>query len=417
MPSPMFWMRCWRVGERRHPDPLRALAAHLREPTSVAVPSRGCMQHHGVAADPAPTTRRPAPWSSVLCGQPEQKYGVRAAGARAARSARRARLGERAAPTRSSPRGQPRRDARRDHVGVELAVRGEQRRAVVVALAERRAGRSARAVEDSLTSSSTNGALLLDDDDLLAARARTRARSRARADRACATLSSRTPAALERRVVEPECRAAPARRSRYVLPAATSPSRSPGRADASIALSRSRARRRGPSSRRALVDLALERRARRTRAAARRRRARRRPPASTVGRTGDAAGATSTVPDAVGDRGGDLDRRPQARGARERDRVEAEVEHLLRVGRATAIGTSRSAERRSRTTLGSVEDLQLRVVADEAAPRRRARAAPVRLACRIASRGAVEARRLAVPEADHAVEARARAACRRAGCP
>ena len=93
-------------------------------------------------------------------------------------------------------------------------------------------------------------------------------------------------------------------------------------------------------------------------------------------------------------------------GARAGDRVAAEVERLLDACRARTPGP-RSAASSDSDALGSVEDFELRVVAaqgEHAAAR--VGAGEVAVADRVG--GAVDARRLAVPDAEHAVVARAR---------
>ena len=106
----------------------------------------------------------------------------------------------------------------------------------------------------------------------------------------------------------------------------------------------------------------------------------------------------------VGHRRHDLERRPQARGARARDRVPSEIDHLLHAARREHRHVQRCQQRlrgaRDRRRLArrivpaQREHAAARIGADEVA-----------VADRIG--GAVDPRRLAVPDAEHAVEARA----------
>ena len=113
---------------------------------------------------------------------------------------------------------------------------------------------------------------------------------------------------------------------------------------------------------------------------------------------------TSTVAGRVGDRRHDLERRPQTRGARARDRVPAEIDDLLHAARRKHRDVQRGEQRlrrardRRRLARGIVaaqrQHSATRVGADEVA-----------VADRVG--GAVDTRGLAVPDSDHAVEARA----------
>ena len=106
----------------------------------------------------------------------------------------------------------------------------------------------------------------------------------------------------------------------------------------------------------------------------------------------------------VGDRRHDLERRPQTRGARARDRVPAEIDDLLHAARREHRNVQRGEQRlrgaRDRRRLArrivaaQREHAATRIGADEVA-----------VADRVG--GAVDSRRLAVPDAEHAVEARA----------
>ena len=79
--------------ERGLADPVRPLAAHMGKAKRVAIHP---LHHEVTARCPHRRGCPPALWSSELCGQPEQKYGKRAASS-GALSARRA----------SSSSGQP----------------------------------------------------------------------------------------------------------------------------------------------------------------------------------------------------------------------------------------------------------------------------------------------------------------------
>ena len=60
------------VDERRHPDPLRALVAHRREPGDVADPLGLHQGDHRVAADASADERARGTLVETLCGQPLQ---------------------------------------------------------------------------------------------------------------------------------------------------------------------------------------------------------------------------------------------------------------------------------------------------------------------------------------------------------
>ena len=64
------------LDERRHADPLRALAAHLRDAGDVAL-ALAVEQDHRVAADAGADERAVGAGVELLCGQPLQKNGVR----------------------------------------------------------------------------------------------------------------------------------------------------------------------------------------------------------------------------------------------------------------------------------------------------------------------------------------------------
>ena len=96
------------VDERRDADPLRALAAHLRHRAHPPVALAG---EHRPSCDSRcrrRRSRRPPRGCSMLCGQPEQKNGVRcapsAAGVRAATASRRSSTRGRPAFSRTSRR-------------------------------------------------------------------------------------------------------------------------------------------------------------------------------------------------------------------------------------------------------------------------------------------------------------------------
>ena len=87
VPSPMFCTRCRCVDERRHADPLRALAAHLGQPGDLAPTcSSGISSTMAWQPIPPPTSVPGATLVEELCGQPEQKYGVRGASGSMTRS-------------------------------------------------------------------------------------------------------------------------------------------------------------------------------------------------------------------------------------------------------------------------------------------------------------------------------------------
>ena len=65
------------VGERRQADPLRALAAHLRHAHQLPAAAALVERDHGVAADAHAHELVRRARVEVLCGHPEQKYGVR----------------------------------------------------------------------------------------------------------------------------------------------------------------------------------------------------------------------------------------------------------------------------------------------------------------------------------------------------
>ena len=118
---------------------------------------------------PAPTIASSGATVLVLCGQPEQKNGVRcapsSAGVRAATASRRSS----ASRTPGVPADeQARADHARDRVDVERAVHRHQRRPAVVAHAQHRRCRGA-AVERVADEALQERALLLDHDDLLEA--------------------------------------------------------------------------------------------------------------------------------------------------------------------------------------------------------------------------------------------------------
>ncbi len=116
---------------------------------------------------PAPTTEPAGTLVEVLCGQPEQKYGVRA-------DERQQRWRALSGPGRlpggyrreSGPGGEPAGQPGGDRIGVEHAIGGEQRGALGCRFAgDTRRGRGA--VEDLPDGRLNEAALLLHDDDLV----------------------------------------------------------------------------------------------------------------------------------------------------------------------------------------------------------------------------------------------------------
>jgi hypothetical protein len=153
--------------ERFHPDPLRALAAHLGQPGYLADRVRLHHQHQRVAADAAADHR---------AGRCLGRAVVRAAGAEVRRARDQRQLRHRAGFRGASAPGVHRRELRAtqpfgqtpgDEVGVQLALGREQRVADGAAAGD--AGCVRSAVEDLLDGRLHERALLLHHDDLVQA--------------------------------------------------------------------------------------------------------------------------------------------------------------------------------------------------------------------------------------------------------
>ena len=146
------------VGERRLPDPLRALAAHLGQPGDGAVRAAG-HRDHGVAADAAAGHRALGHRGGAVVRAAGAEVRGRVAGSTSATAPVAAAQLDRSSSTRrSGPAG----------ARGQLAVGGDQRSPVRVLLAEIR-GASGRAVEDVLDLGLDERGLVLDDEDLLEA--------------------------------------------------------------------------------------------------------------------------------------------------------------------------------------------------------------------------------------------------------
>ena len=176
---------------------------------------------------PAPTSVPSGALVELLCGQPEQKNGVRAGhrqrragGAAIASSARIARP----RPTELHARAQARGDRAGDQVRVEVELGGQQRRAALVALADDARGARRRRRAPPCSVRLDERALLLDHEDLVEARARTRAPSSRLERPDHPELEDPHAGALQRALVEAEVGAAPGAGRGSVLPAATMPS-------------------------------------------------------------------------------------------------------------------------------------------------------------------------------------------------
>ena len=219
VPSPRFWKRCGAVGERRPPDPLGALAAHLRHRHGAATDQRG----HRVAPDAAAGDRALRARASNGCaGSPLQKYGSAgrelAAGPRAGRG--RPVLEERDALARPRHRragervAEPGREDRRDAVGGELAVGGHEAcaRLLVVLADDPRADRRGRRARRAAAARRTNASPRRRRS--LRGPARTCARSSGSSGHVTPRRSRRTPRRrrARRRDRRRRARAAPARR-------------------------------------------------------------------------------------------------------------------------------------------------------------------------------------------------------------
>src|SRR5215207_959633 len=391
------------VGERRHADPLRALAAHLRDAGDLAL-ALGVQQHHRVAADPGAHER-------AL----RRLYGavVRAAGAEERRALRHRQLRRPSLDLRQlaqagldridpdAARAEARRHRPADQVGVEVQLAREQRLAALVLLAED--ARSAGcAVERVLQEGLDERALLLRDQYLvepageLAGDLRLERRDHAE-------LQDADAGALEGAAVEPELAQGV---HQVVVGLAGDHDAEPGALRALDAvqtvLARVRERQLGAwaeegalhverggcqqvAVRHVLVGLAVPLHGRHHRHHPVRR---------------DGGGG-----DGVGHAGHDLEARPEAGGARAGERVQADVEHLLHVPREE----DRHLEARKQG-LGGARDrggLAARVVADDGEAAAGARDAD-EVAVAQGVGGAVEAWRLAVPHGQHAVVAGAR---------
>ena len=165
MPSPMFWKRCGVSVNGDDPDPLRALAAHVRDADDAAVHAHG----HAVAADAGGGHRAVRHDGGAV---------VRASRAevRGARELERARpalelvqvLDARLRRLDADLAGEPPGDHARGQVGVQLAHRGHEQALLLVLLADD-ARPLRRPVQDVLGEHLEERALLLDDEDLLQA--------------------------------------------------------------------------------------------------------------------------------------------------------------------------------------------------------------------------------------------------------
>ena len=172
------------LGERRHADPLRALAAHLRDAGDLAL-ALGVEQDHRVAADPAAHER--------ALGRLDRRV-VRAAGAEERRALGHRQLGGApgdrvehrgcARSTESSSRRWPRRAASaRAITSASRSTSTGSRRSPASSRLPTMRGASGGAVEQLLELGLDERPLLLHHDDLVEPLRRTRARSGARAAR------------------------------------------------------------------------------------------------------------------------------------------------------------------------------------------------------------------------------------------
>ncbi len=156
-----------RADERRHPDPLRSLASHAREPDDVAHALGLHHRHHRMAADPAPDERAWIGAGAAVVGAPRAVERSPIHRERDAGALRGDQLVERTQPIGESG-GQPGVQRSEQGVDVEGAVARYQQLAAFVAPADH-ARVMGTVVERALQQTLERRVLLLDHEHLVEA--------------------------------------------------------------------------------------------------------------------------------------------------------------------------------------------------------------------------------------------------------
>ncbi len=239
VPSPRFWNRCGRSVNGARADPL----ARPRRPSGciAATALRPDERGHRVAADPA--ARRPSPRARASSGCAGTRSRSRGAARRRSRRARlrRGRLGSEralialaaAAPARRSARRRAGRRGRRDPVGRELAVGGDEHARPCSSRLPTTRGRTSRSYSASRTCSSTNERF--SSTTTISSRPSANARTTSGSSGQIMPSAQQPDAEVRERRFSPTSLASPTRPSSrraettswYVLPAATMPDAGP----------------------------------------------------------------------------------------------------------------------------------------------------------------------------------------------